>query len=195
MDLKFGDEWKAKFITNVGLITSYGKDGDNVMAAEWTYLVSYSPGLIAVCIRPKRKTYENIKKTKEFGVNLAATDQNVLSSVSGGSSGNGFDKIKALEELGFSFFRGKSTKALIVEGSTMSAECKLVKTIKLGDHVMFVGEIVELYPPTDKTSMIYSHGKYFSLGDQIKKPEKSEVDKINVIVKKHARKSKHKEFF
>ena len=40
----------VQFLTNVGLITSDGPYGPNVMAAEWTHHISYSPGLIAVNI-------------------------------------------------------------------------------------------------------------------------------------------------
>ena len=61
----------VQFLTNVGLITSDGPYGPNVMAAEWTHHISYSPGLIAVNIRGRDTTAENIKDSKEFGVNLA----------------------------------------------------------------------------------------------------------------------------
>ena len=62
MDLPWGDERTKQFVTNVGLITSNGPYGDNVMAAEWAHHVSYEPGLIAVCINPKDATHKNIGK-------------------------------------------------------------------------------------------------------------------------------------
>src|SRR3989338_173370 len=113
MDLPWGDERTVQFITNVGLITSKGHLGHNIMAAEWTHHISYQPGLIAVCIRPTDTTYENIRKSKEFGVNITATDQPTLASVAGGSHGKEFDKIKALKELGFKFYDAKKIKTLM----------------------------------------------------------------------------------
>ena len=101
MDLPWGDSRSNQFVTNVGLITSNGPYGNDIMAAEWTHHVSYKPGLIAVCINPKDATHANIEKTKEFGVSLCASDQNVLSSISGGYSGKNYDKIEALKEIGF----------------------------------------------------------------------------------------------
>ena len=77
MDLPWGSDYAKKFVTNVGLITTTGPKGDNIMAAEWTHQVSYSPGLIAVCIKPDETNNANISKSKEFGVNLCADDQNV----------------------------------------------------------------------------------------------------------------------
>jgi hypothetical protein len=37
------DEGSNKFITNVGLITSNGPFGADVMGCEWTHHVSYNP--------------------------------------------------------------------------------------------------------------------------------------------------------
>src|SRR3990167_3230647 len=140
MDLPWGNEKTTKFVTNVGLITSNGPYGYNIMAAEWTHQISYSPGLIMVNIGFDKATEENIKAGKEFGVSLAAEDQNVVSSVAGGSSGREVDKIAVLKELGVEFYKGKKINALMVKGASLNMECKLVESIKLGDHMAFVGE-------------------------------------------------------
>lgn len=58
------------------------------MAAEWTHHISYSPSLIAVNICGRDTTAENIKDSKEFGINLAAEDQNILCSLAGRYSGS-----------------------------------------------------------------------------------------------------------
>ncbi|MDQ6668911.1 MAG: flavin reductase [Thermoproteota archaeon] len=67
----------------MGLITTDGRCGSSVMAAEWTHHVSYSPSLIAINVRGDDATAENINQSKEFGVNLAAEDQNILCSLGG----------------------------------------------------------------------------------------------------------------
>lgn len=188
MDLPFGDERTKQFITNVGLITSNGPNGNNIMSAEWTHHVSYSPSLIAVCIHFNDATNENIKKTKEFGVNLCASDQNVLSSIAGGYHGQDVDKIEAIKELGYKFFKAKKIDVLMVEGVAMNAECKLFKQIKLGDHTTFVGEVVELYPVKDKKPIVYHAGKYWKFGDKISKPRQKELDKIKEVVEKYRKK-------
>jgi hypothetical protein len=53
------------------------------MACEWTHHLSYDSGSVAVSIGPT-KTVENIRALKEFGVNLCATDQSILSCVVAG---------------------------------------------------------------------------------------------------------------
>lgn len=51
--------------------------------------------MIAVNIRGHDATSENIIESKEFGVNIAAEDQNVLCSVAGKYTGRHVDKIKS----------------------------------------------------------------------------------------------------
>lgn len=188
MDLPWGDKRSNQFATNAGLITSNGPYGNNIMTAEWTHHVSYSPGMIAVCINPKDATHENIAKTKEFGVSLCSYEQNALSSIAGGNSGKNVDKIEALKELGHKFFKAKKINVLMVEGAVMNAECKLYKKIKLGDHTTFVGEVVELYPTNGKEPLIYHGQRYWKLGEIIPKPPPQDLDRIKAIVEKHSRK-------
>lgn len=187
VDMPWGSDAHHKFVTNVGLITSNGPHGQNVMAAEWTHMVSYSPGLIIVNIGHRKATLENIRATKEFGVNIAATDQNILSSVSGSSSGRDTDKIAALKELGFEFYEGKEIGALMVKGAAMNAEMRVVKIEEMGDHVAVIGEVVHLETNGSKP-LAYSSGKYWSLDKQAQKPTDAEREKIKKIVSNHAKK-------
>lgn len=188
MDLPWGDEKTVQFITNVGLVTSNGPYGNNVMACEWTHHVSYSPGLVAVCIGPNKATLENIRKLKEFGVSLASTDQDVLASIAGGNTGKEINKIEALKELGFKFYDAKKIKALMVEEAVVNVECKLFKEIPLGDHVMFVGEVVETSINKNKDPIAYHKVKYWKLGENIPKPAQNELERIKRIVEKHRKK-------
>lgn len=187
MDIPWGSSESAKFVTNLGLITSNGLHGNNIMTAEWMHHVSYSPGLIAVNIRPSDATHENIIKSKEFGVNVAAFDQNVVSSVAGSSSGKSIDKIKVLMDLGVEFYEAKKIDVLMMKGAALNAECRLVKAIELGDHTMFVGEVVEI-SSIDKQPLVYHGGKYWELGEQIKKPGPDTLDKIQSLVEKYKKK-------
>lgn len=187
VDISYMSPQKDKFVTNVGLITTRGSKGDNIMAAEWTHHVSYSPGIIVVCIGSNKISADNIRQSKEFGVNLASSDQNIISSVAGGSHGAQVDKIAALKELGFKFADARKIKTLMVDGASMQAECKLVNEIQLGSHTMFVGEVIELYPANDKESLVYYKKKYWKPGDPILKPEMGKTEHIDSVVKKHHR--------
>ena len=188
MDLPWGDIKTIQFITNVGLITSKGPHGDNIMASEWTHHISYSPGLIVVCIGHGKATAKNISKTKVFGVSITAEDQNVIASVAGGSSGSDIDKVGALKELGCKFYNAKNIDVLMVEGAVLNIECKLVKKIKLGDHTMFVGEVLDATHNLSKKPLAYHMLKYFKVGELVQKPNDKELERIKTIVEKHRKK-------
>ena len=186
MDLPWGDERTVLFITNVGLVTSDGPHGPNIMAVEWTHHVSYRPGLIAICIGKKRATYENIMKTREFGVNLCAADDFIMSSVSGGYSARDLDKIAALKELGFEFYEGKKINALMVKGASLNAECKLVQHVELGSHVMMVGEVLTA-SATERKPLAYHQGKYWRMTTPVEKLSQEQRDHNKKVIMKHER--------
>ena len=183
-DLPWGDQRSIKFTTNVGLITSHGKHGDNVSSAEWTHHVSYQPGLIAICLKPSEATCENILETKEFGVSLSSSDMNVFVSVAGNNSARNIDKVAVLKELGVEFYKAKHIKCLMVKNALLNIECKVIKEIELGDHIMFVGEVLDAVAEDTKEPLVYHNLKFFKLGEQLHKPEQKELDRIAKIIEK-----------
>jgi len=185
--MPWGDPRSFKFVTNVGLITSNGKFGNNVMACEFTHHVNYRPGIIVLGVNPKDATHDNISKTKEFGVNLASIKQNILVSLAGRNSARKIDKIKFLKKLGYKFFKAKKINTLMVEGAVMHAECKVIKKIRLTDHTIFIGEVVSAYIKQDLSPLIYHGGKYLKLGKEHKKPSKKKREEWKKLAEKFSR--------
>ena len=186
MDLPWGSVESTSFVTNVGLITSKDDSGDNIMSAEWTHHISYSPALVAVSIGHGKITARNIMKIKVFGVSLAAEDQNILASNAGNYHGDFFDKIAAFEEIGLKFTRGKETGVLLVDGAVLQMECKLINMVSSGDHTLFIGEVV-FAKLNNKKPLIMHDGKFWKLGEQIHKPAQDELERIKKIFEKHKR--------
>ncbi|MBS3069071.1 flavin reductase [Candidatus Micrarchaeota archaeon] len=190
MDLGYGNLKASKFVTNVGLITTHGPNGENIMSAEWTYYVSYSPAYIAVLTGGNengKATAQNISATKMFGVNIAASDQNVIASIAGNSTGREVDKIGLLTELGFEFYKGKKIECPMVKGAATNAECALLETKVLGDHTMFVGEVVEISSDGSKQPLVYQFGSFHELGWQMEKPDGGMLAKIEQLKEKYAK--------
>lgn len=185
MDLPEGSEFRGQFVTNVGLITTRGKKGDNIMTAAWTDIHSYSPWILSVSIGEEKISQKNVIENGEFGISIAADDQNVISSIAGASHGEQVNKISVLKELGYEFFRGKKAKVLLVKGATLNVECKLIKKVKTGDHTVFFGEVVEAYTSPGKEPLIFKGGKYWKFGEKIQKPGEEELKRINSIIEKH----------
>ncbi len=185
MDLGYGSEKSHKFITNVGLISSNGSIGYNVMAAEWTHHVSYKPGVIAVCINSHNQaSLKNIRETKEFGVSIASVKQTGISSISGNNSGSEINKIDALKELGYELYKAKTIDVMMVKNSSLNAECKVIQEIPAGSHEMFLGE-VNAVQISDEEPLAYHKGNYWKITEQLEKPSEKELQKIQKIIEKH----------
>jgi flavin reductase (DIM6/NTAB) family NADH-FMN oxidoreductase RutF len=190
MDLLWNDRRTRQFVTNVGLITSDGSLGPNIMAAEWTHHISYSPSLIAANIRGHDTTAQNIKESKEFGISIAAENQNLICSIVGKYKGIHVDKVAILKESGIAaFYNSKSISKRVpmLVGAAMNAECKLVKQEELGDHIMFVGEVIEISADENIRPLLYHNGRYWILGEAIIKPQPDILNRIEELAKKYSR--------
>jgi flavin reductase (DIM6/NTAB) family NADH-FMN oxidoreductase RutF len=149
------------FATTVALITTKGsKYGQNVMAAEWTMQISYEPMLIAVFVH-ESPTYWNIEENRVFGVNIASEQQAELVNIAGGYSGTEIDKLAILGA--FETYRAKHIDVPMIKGCALNAECKVIITEKMGDHIMVVGEAVSAKFDDGKFPLVYTRGNYRKL--------------------------------
>jgi flavin reductase (DIM6/NTAB) family NADH-FMN oxidoreductase RutF len=155
------------------------------MACEWTHHLSYNPALVGVSLHPRHASYDNIKATKEFGIGITSLHQNVLSSLAGRDSGKKFDKIKIAEELGFKFSPAKYINVLMTENSSVNFECKLFQEIPLGDHTLFVGEVLEVTLNTEEKPLAYHHGKYWDMTSTLEKPTQELREKVKSLFEKY----------
>ena len=155
----------SKFFANgVGLLTSgSGKEFD-VMACEWTFNVSYNPFLVAVLVNPKHYTYKLLLRNPEFGITVASVEQAALTHFAGTSTGSTTDKFKQFR---IHLLKSKHIKPPLIKGGVFSAECKVVKKVKIGDHVMFVGKVVRCLTDESKQPLLYRSGKFHHLGKKI----------------------------
>lgn len=165
MNIGLAEKAQKYFATGVSLITSCGPHGQNVMAAEWTMQISYKPMLMAVFIHEGTATFANIKKTKEFGINVSSEDQTKSVNIAGGYSRKEIDKLKI--EDSFNAIKPGKIKPPMIAGCIVNAECKLVTMKKLGDHIMVVGKVVAISYDASKKPLLYHKGRYFRIGSTI----------------------------
>lgn len=144
-----------QFTTGVALITTHGSKGPNVMAAEWTFNVSYDPFLISVHVGPDKATYEAIVETEEFGVNIVAEDQLAPMAFAGHFTGREVDKLSS--EV-FETYPARRIRAPMIRGCLLNAECRVVEQVVLGDHTAFVGKVLEFSVNGSKGPVVLHKG-------------------------------------
>lgn len=150
------------FATTVALVTTSGKWGRNVMAAEWAMQISYEPMLVAIFIHDS-PTLWNIRETGSFGVNIAADDQADLVNIAGGYSGTEIAKLAIPGA--FQTYEGNCVP--MIGGCSLACECKVVSMQEMGDHVMVVGQAVSATFDGGKSPLIYTRGSYRRLGAKL----------------------------
>jgi flavin reductase (DIM6/NTAB) family NADH-FMN oxidoreductase RutF len=130
-----------------------------------------------VSIRPERHSYEIIKRTGEFVINLTTEALAEATDWCGVRSGRNFDKFK---ECGVTPEKSAIVAAPSIAESPISIECRVKQIIPLGSHDMFIGEVVNvavdesyLDASTGKLDvekmklLTYAHGAYFKLGEKV----------------------------
>ena len=187
MDILWGSDIAHCFITNVGLVTTHGIHGHNIMACEWTFHLSYKPGLIGIGVNPRHATHLHIKDSKEFGVCIASVQQARLASIAGRESGRRHDKIKIAEALGFTFYPAKNINVLLVDGASANIECKLFREVELGDHTLFVGEVLDATVNPGTKPLAYHNGNYWDLTSSLEKPAPEMREKIKALFEQYVK--------
>jgi flavin reductase (DIM6/NTAB) family NADH-FMN oxidoreductase RutF len=120
------------------IVTAKSGRKENAMAVAWHAIVSTHPPTYGVSISPKRFTHSLISKGRRFAVNFMPSMEAELIAAVGGCSGRDIDKFK---EFGIEKVKPLAINVPILKRAYFAIECKLVSTLKCGDHDWFVGRV------------------------------------------------------
>ncbi len=125
------------------IISSLSDAGEvNLMTASWVGIVSKTPPTIAVSLNKERKTYQNIKQTGEFVVNMVPSCLVLEADYCGIRSGHHENK---LDQSSLHLEPAAQIAVPLLSESPLNLECRLVNEIELGDYRLLLGEIVEIH--------------------------------------------------
>lgn len=156
----------------------FEKGEKNIVTIAWTGTINSDPAMLHISVRPSRYSYEIIKRTGEFVVNLPTEELTYATDWCGVKSGRDFDKFK---EMKLTPEKGSFTNCPVIAESPAAIECKVKDIIPLGSHDMFLGEILGVTVKSEymdengkfcyeKTKPVcYSHGEYYGLGTYLGK--------------------------
>lgn len=122
------------------LIVSGSIEKPNAMTADWVIPLSFQPSLVGISIGHTRYTNRLIKEQRDFVVAVPTIE--LLRDVwyAGTVSGS---KVNKAEEMSVTFIPSKKVKAPSIKECQANIECSVVNEVEVGDHTLFVGEIVE----------------------------------------------------
>lgn len=159
------------------MVSCAGKDQrPNIITVAWTGTICSSPAMVSISVRKERYSYNIIKESGEFVINLVTEELTRAADYCGVRSGRDIDKFK---EMKLTPVMGKLTTAPRIAEAPVNIECRVKEILPLGSHDIFLAEVVSV--AVDKRFMdekgkfhlnetgliVYSHGEYYSLGKLI----------------------------
>ena len=110
----------------------------NIITVAWAGTICSDPAMVSISVRKERYSYEIIKETSEFVINLTTNDLTFATDYCGVKSGRDVDKFK---EMNLTPCESKTIAAPGIAESPVSIECKVKQIIELGSHDMFLAEV------------------------------------------------------
>lgn len=150
----------------------------NIITVAWTGILNTNPAMVYISVRPERYSYNLIKETGEFVINLTNNKLVYATDWCGVKSGAKVDKFK---EMKLTKGKAKFVKCPIIEESPVSVECKVKEIKEMGSHHVFIAEVLSIDADDkyidnkgcfdiSKCNLItYANGGYFSLGKKLGK--------------------------
>ncbi len=149
----------------------------NIITIAWTGTVASEPPMVSISVRRERHSYEIIKRTGEFVINLTTEDTAFATDWCGVKSGRDVNKFEAMK---LTPYPSTVVKAPAIAEAPIAIECKVEQMLEVGSHDMFIARVVNVIaddkyidPKTGAFDLAkarpicYSHGKYYSVGSEI----------------------------
>jgi len=148
--------------------------GYNIITIAWTGTLCSDPPLCYISVRPERYSYDLIKQTGAYVINLTTRALVFATDWCGVQSGRDKDKFK---EMKLTPVKAQKVSAPLIAESPLNIECRVREIVPLGSHDMFVSEVVAVNAEQDLINPLtgafqlsqadpicYVHGRYFQLG-------------------------------
>lgn len=183
--------WKAGnmlYPLPVVLVSVADGEKQNILTVAWAGTVCTNPPMVSISVRPERYSYEMIKKSGEFVLNLTTKELVYAADYCGVKSGRDVDKFR---ELKLTALPAEQVKAPLIEQSPVNIECRVVQIQNLGSHDLFLAEVLAVHADekyldekgrfdlSKADPVVYSHGTYYNLkeplgtfGYSVRKPGK-----------------------
>lgn len=141
-------------------IAKDSKGKHNPITLGWTMIVSGEPPMMAVSIGKTRWSVEAIRLAKEFVIAFPSEAQQDETMLFGTRSGRDTDK---LADAGAATQPAKAIDAVMLADAVANFECRLVGEMEAGDHVIFVGEVVQAHLNEKDLNRLYTVGPGYKM--------------------------------
>ena len=151
----------------------------NLLTIAWTGTICTDPPMCYISVRKERHSYDIIRRTGEFAINLTTEAMARATDWCGVRSGRNENKWEAM---GLTPMANSHISAPIIGESPLSICCKVREVKELGTHDMFIADVLNVkadekymnpdtgkFELSDANPLVYLHGGYYGLGKKIGK--------------------------
>ena len=151
----------------------------NIITIAWTGTICSDPPMCYISVRKNRHSYQTIKESGEFVINLTTEALAKATDWCGVRSGKKYNKFT---EMKLTPIPATLVKCPMIEESPINIECRVTEIKELGTHDMFLAEVLAVHADdkyldeetgafnlSKAVPIAYSHGHYFTLGKPIGK--------------------------
>ena len=172
-------QWKGSTLlapVPAALVSCGTLEKPNALTIAWTGITCSNPPMTYISVRPERYSYDIIKESGEFVINLTSGAMARATDFCGVRSGREMDKLAAT---GLTVEPAKEIAAPVIAQSPLALECRVKQIIPLGSHDLFLAQVVacdvdeSLLDESGKLCLdkakliVYSHGEYLALGKKL----------------------------
>jgi flavin reductase (DIM6/NTAB) family NADH-FMN oxidoreductase RutF len=165
--------------TPIGLIVSIdGGDKPNIMTAGEVFNIGLrNPCIIGIALRKATYSHGLISRSGEFTANLPTRE--ILTQTDGVGLVSGRDGRDKFAEFSLSPLPSLSVRPPIIAECPVNLECKVLSITEVGDHDLFLGEVLSMRVDSDKLGenqrmliekmdfILYAEWEYYATGGKL----------------------------
>ena len=127
-----------KTLHGIGIVTTSLEGTPYGMAAAWFTRASNEPYLVSVSVWHRNYTHEKIAQSRVYAINILGKGKRDLVIHFGHQSGRDVNKFKDIV-----YRTGRSSAPILHQDAIAYVDCKVVDTMKAGDHTIFLGYVLD----------------------------------------------------
>jgi flavin reductase (DIM6/NTAB) family NADH-FMN oxidoreductase RutF len=127
----------SKFKSGVYVLTTLVDDVKYGWTISWVSKVSVKPSIVMISVGKNRKNHEILMDSEVFALNVIGSEEIELARHFGLSNGENLKNFNGID------FISLNTGSPILKQTVGALDCKIIKTVDMGDHVVFFGEVLD----------------------------------------------------
>ena len=143
--------------TGVTIVSSIYKGIQHGMTVSSFTSVSIDPAMVLVSLQDQARTHRLVKESGIFAVTILDQSQVAISDRFAGRLTEKLDRFRGMDT--FTLVTG----APLVRGGLVSFDCQVCDTHEIGQHTLFIGQVLAMQKGDGEQPLIYFNRQYHSI--------------------------------